>query len=203
MMAVKTRPLTNQQLAEFFGDYRKVFASWSVEHDVVLVRGQGPIVQRIGFEPLRDGAYRPSCSVEVLIVGVRILHRYLDIKHREILPRNHVAKMPLVIKAMEEQFQPSIRKPLDVGEVVRLGEQEVARDSIDNANHLSALAALNAHVGDAQRALHWCERVDERLAKKGAHLADWETRLLRFAMGLREALKRGDQQAFLAAPWST
>jgi len=200
MMAVKIKPLTKQQLAEFFNDYRGVFPDWAVEHDTGLVRVQGPIKQHIAFEALRDGAYRPSSAIEVLVTpGTRILSSFLDIKHREILPRDHVARMPKVIKAMEEQFQPSIRRPLDITEVLRLGEYEVARDRVENANHLSALAALNAYVGNIERALLWCKQVEELLKKKGTKLADWELRLAQFAQRLREAIERDEQQSFLGA----
>ncbi len=57
-----------------------------------------------------------------------------------------------MVKAMEEQFLPSVRKPLDTAEVLKLAEEEVVRDKIDNINYLSSgLAALNAYVGNMDR----------------------------------------------------
>src|SRR2546426_8957898 len=137
-MPVKIKPLTKQQLFEYSKVYRDAFPDWAVENEVVLVRLQGPIKQCIAFEALRGGAYRPSSSVEVSVSdGVRILFSFLDIKNREILPRDYLVKWPRIVKAMEEQFRPPIRRPLDVAEVLRLGEQEVARDQIENVNHFS------------------------------------------------------------------
>ncbi len=199
-MPVKIKPLTKQQLFEYFKVYRDAFPDWAVENDVVLVRRRGPIEQCIAFEALRDGAYRPSSSVALLVtrgVHVHILSSFLDIKHREILPREHLVKWPRIVKAMEEQFQPPIRRPLDVAEVLRLGEQEVARDRIENVNYFSGLAALNAYVGDAERALFWCNRVEEQLKKRDIQPTDWELRRAQFTRQLHEAIDRRQERTFL------
>ena len=197
---MKIRPLTKQELTKYFSDYRREFPDWAVEHDVVLTRQQEPLKQRIAFEALRDGTYRPSHSMDVLIApDVGILPRFLDIKHREILPREHAGKWRQVVRAMEEQFQPSIRKPLDVVEVLRLGEQEVALSPQANANYLTGLAALSAYVGDVERALSWGDRVEERLRSQGRPPAPWELRLADFNRRLRQAVQSGQQRAFLQA----
>jgi hypothetical protein len=197
-MAIKITPLTKRQLIGYFKDYREAFPDWGVEHDVVLVRSHGPVKQHVAFEALRSGAYRPSCSVEVLVTpGVRVLTRFLDIKHREVLPREHAAKRPLVLKAMEDQFQPSVRSPLDATEVLRLTEEEVVRDRIDKTHHSVALAALNAYVGNLDRAAWWCDRVPIQLAGLGREPADWEQEHAEYVQQLRQAITRGQAQAFL------
>jgi len=185
---VKIRPLTKQELTKYFSDYRREFPDWAVEHDVVLTRQQEPLKQRIAFEALRDGTYRPSHSMDVLIAP--------DVG---ILPREHAGKWRQVVRAMEEQFQPSIRKPLDVVEVLRLGEQEVALSPQANANYLTGLAALSAYVGDVERALSWSDRVEERLRSQGRPPAPWELRLADFNRRLRQAVQSGQQRAFLQA----
>lgn len=197
-MAVKIKPLTKAQLVGYFADYRAAFADWDVEHDVVLVRSQGPLKQYIAFEALRAGSYRPSCSVEVLIAPAsRLLTRFLDIKHREVLPREHAEKLPRVLKAMEAQFLPAIRQPLKVEEVLRLAEEEVLRDNIQNLHYSNGLAALYAHVGDADHAIQWCDRVDGQIAALGRAQADWEQRQEIFARELRAAIRCGEVRAFL------
>jgi len=196
-MAVKIKPMTKTQLVEYFRVYRDAFPDWRVEHDVVLVRSNGPIKQHIAFEALRAGSYRPSCSIQVLVAPeVRLLTRFLDIKHRELLPRDHSAKWPDMVKAMEEQFLPSVRKALNTAEVLQLGEEAVARDKIDNINYSSGLAALNAYVGNMDRALWWCERINTQLAAKEREPADWEQHLATFAQQLREAITTGRVQSF-------
>ena len=199
-MAIKITPLTKRQLVGYFNDYRLAFSDWRVEHDVVLARSHGPVEQRISFEALRSGAYRPLCSVVVLVApGTQVLPRFLDIKHREVLPREHSAKLPSVLKVMEDQFQPSIRRPLDAAEVLRLAEEEVVRDKIDKTLYSVALAALNAFVGNSDRATSWCDRVPIQLAGLGREPADWEQEHAEYAQQLRQAIKSGQARAFLQA----
>ena len=54
-----------------------------------------------------------------------------------------------MVAAMEQQFRPLIRKPMDLREVKRLCEQE-ARES---TNDLCMLAILNAYLGEREQAL--------------------------------------------------
>jgi len=193
------RRLTKRELVTFFEVYRDAFPNWSVEHDTVLTRSEGLIRQDISFEALRDGAYRPSCSVDVLITPpAQLLFRFLDIKHREVLPREHERKWPLLLKAMEEQFLPAVRKPLDVAEVLRVAEQDVAEQG-GNINQLTGLAAMNAYLGNNQRALLWCKRIEDELVNVGREPADWKLGRARFARQLREAIDRGQEQSFLSA----
>ena len=197
-MSIKIKPLTKRQLAEYFSDYRAAFPDWTEEHDVVLTRSGGPIKQHIAFEALRGGAYRPSCSVEILItLGVRILHRFLDIRHREVYPRQHLERWPQVVKAMEEQFEPPIRKPLEVLEVLRLEEEEIARVGFENINDFCGVAALHAYLGHAETALLWCDRADESLKSQGRQPPGWELRQAQFARRLREAIGAGQEESFL------
>jgi hypothetical protein len=202
-MPIKITPLTKKQLIDYFHVYRAAFPDWVVEHDVVLTRVHGPLKQNIAFEALRSGAYRPSCGIDILLRipdGCGILDQFLDVKHRQVLPREHATKWPLVLKAMEEQFMPPIRKPLEVTETLELAE-DVVRLNPDNINinFSTALAALNAYLGDAQRALYWCDRVAESAANKSRGLADWEARKTKFIRELRQSIEDGKEREFLVA----
>lgn len=200
-MAVKIVPLTKKQLVGYFQPYRDALPDWGTEYDVMLTRTHGPLRQAIHFQALRSGAYRPSHAVDILVRvpdGCSILHRHLDVKHREVLPRDHAAKWPLVLRAMEEQFLPPIRKPLDVAEVLRLAEAETDRDHIANINYLTGLTVLNAYLGKAERAIFWCGRVEETAAHLGRPLGDWETRKRCFILDLQQAIKAGKEQEFLS-----
>lgn len=198
-MPVKIRPLTKAQLVGFFKDYRDAFPVWSVEHDVVLYRTLGPVKQIIAFEALRSGAYRPSHSIEVAGPpdGGQLLFQYLDIHHREVLPREHAAKWPAVVKAMEEQFLPDVRVSLDLAGVLQLGEEQIARDGSENPISLSSLATLSARLGDSDRALKWCDRLNSRLASLGREPADWESRLASFNQRLRNSIQNERVREFL------
>jgi hypothetical protein len=191
--------MTKAQLVGYFRDYRAVFPEWSVKHDVVLCRSTGPVEQQIGFQALRSGGYRPSHSVDVAggPDGGQVLFQFLDVRHCQILPREHAAKWPLVVRAMEDQFLPALREPLEPTEVLRLGEESVERGEADSSVVFSSLAALSAHLGELDKSLKWCDRSDSRLASMGRELADWELRLASFNQQLRQAVQVGRTGEFL------
>jgi len=198
-MPARIKCLTKAQLVGFFRDYRDAFPEWSVEHDVALSRALGPVKQVIAFEALRSGSYRPSHCIRVagLLDGGQLLFQFLDIRHRETLPREHATKWPLVVKAMEEQFLPPVREPLDLARVLWFGEEEVARDGGANARTLSSLALLSAHLGESNRSLEWCDRSNSRLASMGREPAEWELRLAAFNQQLRKSIQTGRAREFL------
>lgn len=191
------KALTKAQLEQYFADYRSAFPDWAVEHGVVLVRSKWPIVQRLAFQALRSGAYRPSCDVETTIApGIRILSQFLDIRHRDIRPLGHASRWQGVVAAMEEQFRPAIRKPLDAQGVLRLAEEAVARDTIENVNHFSVIAGLNAFAGDMERALEWCARVDGWMQAAGPSAPDWALKRAGYTRELRAAIEAGQVKQF-------
>ena len=201
-MAIKIVPLTKKQLVEYFKPYREAFSDWVVEHGVVLTRRHGPLRQSIHFQALRSGAYRPSHSIDIVMSvpdGCSILQRHLDPKHREVLPREHSTKWPLVLKAMEQQFVPSIREPLDVAETLRLGEDEAEREQIENISYITGLAVLNAYIEDGERSLHWCGRIEQIASHMGRPLGGWEIRKREYALALQQAIKTDRAQEFLIA----
>lgn len=194
-------PLTKKQLLGYFQVYRDAFPDWKVEHGVMLRRCSGPISQVIDFQSLRYGAYRPSCCIDVIGPpdhGSSLLHQFLDVKHREVEPRQHDTKWPLVLKAMEEQFVPNVRKPLDIAEVFRLAEEAAMRDGIENIRYLNGLATLSVHLGNMDRAIHWCNRAENWLNVIGRKPVDWELNQAKFSRQLREAVQRGQGLEFLA-----
>ncbi len=195
------QPLTKKELKAFFEPYRQTFSDWEVEHDVVLARKQGPLRQTIYIEGLRYAAYRPGHSVRLLINipdGCDLLHQFLDGKNRQVERREHPTKWSLVLKAMEEQFLPSIRLPLNVAETLRLAEEEARQDGFDNINSLTGLAVLNAYLENPERAVYWCGRVEETAANLERPLGDWETRKRQYALDLKQAIKIGEERKFLS-----
>ena len=174
--------LTKAQLIGYFNDYRSEFPDWAVEHEVVLVRALGPIRQHIAFERLSIGAYRPMCSIHVIGPpgGAQLLPRFLDVKHREVSPRQHAAMWRPVLKAMEEQFVPPVRKPLELAEVLALAEDNVMRYGIGSVNCLCALATLNAHArqaGTCSVVVQWAGAVDRSSWARPCGLGNTESRL--------------------------
>ncbi|MCY2987167.1 MAG: hypothetical protein NTY19_04765 [Planctomycetota bacterium] len=186
--------LTKKQLADIVDVYHTKFSQWTVIGGERLVRLNGPVLQQIGFEILRSGAYRPSSGVRFLVApGAAMLHQFLDIRHREILLREHGAAWERVIDAMEQQFVPSVRNPLRVEEVRDLCEHAAGQ----NTNACYGLAALNAYLGDTSRALVWCDRLNASVAASDPEPAAWQLEHLEFGRKLRDAIQEGKERSFL------
>lgn len=195
------KPISKAQLRVFFDDYAAVFPEWKRQSDTAIVRGAGPAEQRIGIEGLRSGAYRPWCIVEVQLAplgrALGILPRHLDIKHREVRPQQHAAKWREVVGAIEEQFQPPVRQPLELEDTLRRGAAEVLDARVENANYDCALAGLATYVGMDEEALRWCERAIARFETPARTPFPWEAPLVQFARGLARATRSGEGRTFL------
>jgi hypothetical protein len=151
-------------------------------------------VQQIGFEALRSGAYRPMAVIWALpLPSVAMLHQFLDIKHSEILLREHPSKWKAVVAAMEQQFLPPIRRPLDLREVKGLCEQEAG----ERTNDLCMLAILNAYLEEKEQALACCERMQTVPSPTLAPRLDWEERHKEFGRQLQRAIEAGIEHQFL------
>lgn len=187
-------PLTKKQLAEVVECYAAVFPGWEVLGGNRLVRTEGPILQQIGFEALRSGEYRPMAGVRASsLPNVRMLPQILDVKHRQALLREHPTKWRDIVAAMEQQFRPPVRKPLDLQEVKALCEQQ-ARDS---SNDLCMLAILYAYLGEKDKALVCCERIRSLPSPGLGPRLDWEEQHKEFGRQLRQAIEAGNERQFL------
>lgn len=193
--------LTKKELMAYFEVYRNAFPDWEVKHDVVLTRSLGPIAQNIAFQSLSYGAYRPECLIDVSgppDLGSRLLHQMLDVKHRQVERRQHANEWPKVLQAIEEQFLPNVRKPLDIAEVVQLAEQGVVRDGTEKIRIMNGLATLNVHLSRNDRAIYWCNRGEQSLEAYGSKLAGWQIAQAEFARNLRIAIEEERGLAFLS-----
>ena len=94
---------------------------------------------------------------------------------------------------MEQQFQPPIRKPLNLQEVIALCEQKAK----DSTNDLCMLAILDAYVGEKEKALSCCERMQALPPPALAPRLDWEERHKEFVRQLRQAIEAGNERQFL------
>lgn len=197
------KPLTKKELKEYFQVFRDAFADWEVDAPYSLSRTCGPITQVIGFQSLSSGAYRPMCGVEVSGPpggDTPLLPQMLDVKHREVSRREHAEKWPKVLKAIEQQFVPDVRKPLDIAEVLRLAEEHAERSGITNERYLVGLATLNAHLSHDDRAIEWCDRAEASIKEfaESTPLSEGMKKDSDFACHLREAIQSGRGKEFLA-----
>ena len=195
------KSLTKKELKEYFQVYRDAFPDWEVDEPYSLSRTCGPIRQVIGFENLSYGAYRPSCVIEVAGPpdgGSSVLPQMLDVKHRQVERRQHATEWPKVLRAIEEQFTPRVREPMEIMEVFRLAEQEAEKGA--NGRYLNGVASLAVYVSQDDRALEWCNRAEANFIEFGKTTPspDWMLKQVDFTHGLREAIQDGRGKEFLA-----
>lgn len=194
MKTDKYLPLTKKQLGEIVECYTTVFPDWELVNGQVFARTHGSIVQHVGIETLRYKAYRSWSGIAALpLPTVRMLHQFLDIKHRQVELRAHPTTWKAIVAAMEQQFQPPIRKPLDLQEVKELCEQQAK----ESTNDLCMLAILNAYLGEKEKALACCERMQTLAPPTLAPRLDWEERHREFGRQLRQAIEAGNERQFL------
>ncbi|MEJ2419625.1 MAG: hypothetical protein P8Y45_22410 [Exilibacterium sp.] len=198
----KYTPMTKGQLKAVVSEYAARFPEWAIFVDgTAFVRRSGPIQQMIWFQKMSSAAYRPTHGMSSLVLPeahIRMLPQVLDVKHREIEHRWHDRKFADTLAAMEEQFRPDIRKPLDLAEVLELCEAEAATMP-DTANNMAMLAILYAWLGHDTNALDCCERMQYCPLPKLAPMPEWEEAMRVFGRDLGKAVQIGSAREFLKA----
>lgn len=196
----KYTPMTKAQLKAVVADYAAAFPDWTVVHDgTAFMRTHGPLQQMIWFQKMSSAAYRPSHSVGSLVlphVHIRMLPQILDVKHRQIDHSWHERKLAGTLLAIEEQFRPDVRKPLDIPEVLALCEAEARSFA---ANDFAMLAILHAWLGQDRRALECCERMQDCPMPTLAPVPERQEALRLFGRDLAEAIRGGSGRALLEA----
>jgi hypothetical protein len=196
----KYKPMTKAQLKVVVADYAGALSDWKLAYDrTALVRSFGPVQQMIWFQALRTGDYRPTHGISALVLRdahIRMLPQILDVRNRESSQKQHAARMPNMLVAMEQQFQPDIRKPLDIAEVLALCEAE-AGAMPDTTNNMAMLAILNAWLGRDGDALEYCERMQHCPLPTLAPMPEWEASMRTFGRYLAKAVRAGTAREFL------
>lgn len=198
----KYTPISKGQLQAVVSDYAARFPEWAIFVDgTAFVRCSGPIRQMIWFQKMSSAAYRPTHGISSLVLPkahIRMLPQVLDVKHREVEHRWHDRKFAATLAAMEQQFRPDIRKPLDIAEVLVLCEAEAAAMP-DMTNDMAMLAILYAWLGRNIEALDCCERMQRCPLPKLAPMPEWEEAMRAFGRNLAKAVQAGSAREFLEA----
>ncbi|OCC22947.1 hypothetical protein MB02_14370 [Croceicoccus estronivorus] len=192
--------MTKGQLKAVVSEYAAHFPEWAIFVDgTAFVRRSGPIQQMIWFQKMSSAAYRPTHGISSLVLPeahIRMLSQVLDVKHREIEHRWHDRKFADTLAAMEEQFRPDIRKPLDLAEVLASCEAEAAA-MLDTTNNMAMLAILYAWLGRDTDALDCCERMQHCPPPTLAPMPEWEEATRVFGRDLAKAVQVGSAREFL------
>jgi hypothetical protein len=197
-MKQRYAPMTKAQLKAVIVDYAASFPDWQLVHDgQAFVRCSGPIRQMIWFQKLGYAAYRPTHVINTTVLPMpRMLSQILDVKHREVEYRLHEQKFANTLAAMEQQFRPEIRKPLDIAEVLALCEAE-AGTMQDTTNNMAMLAILSAWVDRKADALAYCERMQHCPLPTLAPMPEWEGTMRGFGRDLASAIGARRGKAYL------
>ena len=188
------RPLTRTKLRKLVLDYTEAFSGWESVIGLAFARCSGPIRQMVDFQNLRSGDYRPSMTISTTVGPKRGLrHQFLDIQHMEISPREHSEKLDEIIRAMREQFVPSIVTPLNVEEILALCE----RDAPGKLNDRVGLASVHAYLGNFDRALEYSEQAEIAFKKWDIEPGEWMIELNDFIQCLKRAIAEGTSQELL------
>lgn len=199
MISNKYKPMTNRQLREIVADYANTFSDWTIFGDeTAFFRECGPIQQMIWFQKMSYAAYRPTHSITSLLLPeahIRMLPQILGIRNRETEYHRHENKWHNVLAAMEQEFKPDIRKPLDIAEVLRLCETEARPDA---TNDLTMIAILYAWLGRDSDALIICEKIQATTLPSLAPIPKAEEKMKIFGRSLSQAIEAGKTHDFLA-----
>lgn len=194
--------ITQPELASVVRDYAGELNGWFVWKRASLCRNEFPLQQMVWFQKLRTGAYRPMHAMNAIPYPMTgALSGILDVRHREATIKQHPSRWRGMLTAMEEQFQPAIRKPIDLEEVVMLCKAEAdavgeGRDNYAPHQH-TMLAILCSWLGRKAEALDYCERIYNRGPFAAEPITDWELDIQNFCRELTKTLHAGTEKAFL------
>ena len=109
--------------------------------------------------------------------------------------REHRSRFASIVEAMENQCVPSVRRPLDPRECLRL----CLHQSRATINDLCMIAVLRAASGDPSGAAATCERVESLSASAVA----WDIAKVRFCRELSRAIRLAEEQEFICRPFAS
>jgi hypothetical protein len=190
-------PMTNAQLRAVVADYAAAFPDWELIHNgLAIARTLGPIRQMLWFQNMRS-FYRPTHVINTTALSMpRMLSQIMDVKYREVEHRLHQQKFASTLAAMEREFKPDIRKPLDIAEILALCEA-AASTMPDSTNNMTMLAILSAWLGRDTLALDYCERTQNCPLPQLAPMPEWEAAMRDFCLELSQAIKTNSVRVFL------
>jgi hypothetical protein len=175
-------------------DYLTSFPSWNLWRGQCIVRESRPLLQQIGFERLRTGAYRPSSAIRILCApDSAAFPQFLSIKYQSIYPKNHARMRDGVIEAMKREFVPSIVEPLVPTDVLQLYESQ----EIIKSHDAHALAGFNAYLGRWDRALYWCGEFPKLVEMLGHGWESWDRERGEFLRLLEKKIVSGAASEWL------
>lgn len=192
-----TRPLkpnrykrmTLRELEPFVAQYQAQFPGWKRTFPEAFGREAGPVAQEIWFERLSTGDYRPTSCIRIFPApSGRAFHQDLNVKVRQVRPREHEYKFPKVLEAIHKEIIPPVDEPLIPEDVLERFESMGPHNSPEAHD----LAALNAYLGHDERAMYWCHRFPALVDKLGGEWMECDHGRHAFLQQLEKWIKNGE-----------
>lgn len=206
------KALSRKQGDQFLQDYATAFPDWSRYADesfLGLWRSCGPARQNIWLNATSVGTYRLFHDVSIFVPPLRagndqkpwvgmlpqLMGQQIGARLQDIRASEHATRWREAVQAIESQFRPEIRKPLDLAEITSLCETEEREWS---QNDLLMMAILYAWQGERDKARQRCIRLQSVPAPHEVpEMVRWHHELLGFGMSLLKAVEAGMERQFL------
>jgi hypothetical protein len=147
----------------------------------------------VWFQAMSSGSYRPTHVISALPITMPRMLTQMPFRPGTVDYRFHAQNWRRMLAALEDQFTPSIRKPLDIAEVLELCEA----DAGDATNDLAMLAILYAWLDRKDMALNCCARMQSCVPPILAPILEWEERMKTFGRLLAAAVEAGNAREFM------
>lgn len=192
------KPMTRKQLRDVTAFYAGHFPGWEiVAGRTTFARREFPIEQFVWFQPMGSGSYRPTHAIRALPFPEgwpAMLHR--TPRHpMSVDYRWHTTNWETMLAAMERDFQPNMREPIDIAHVLWLCENSAYSKSELRPNDLAMLAILNAWLGRNEEALDYCRQIQVYSNPYG--LNEHQQKIFAYEPGLRKAIEEGQARTYL------
>ena len=153
--------ITVAQVRSIRDDYAENLPNWEKIGRDALVRHDGIVGQRVWFDRLRTGEYRPTVMLEVFVApssvgGTGALTEFLSIKRRRVALKSHEAMLKSVCEGLRQDVAVSVDAPISPERVRAVVEMKTA----PNLAGSYALACLSAYLDEPQEFTRWLESFD-------------------------------------------
>ena len=203
---------SREQGIRLLKDYASEFRDWSRYRDAFFLglwRPCGPVRQNIWLGKTSIGTYRLSHDISIFIPTLKacgqqmpwiamlphLMGQQVGSRLQDILATEHSTRWRQAVSAIEQEFRPDIRKPLDLIEITSLCEAEEREWS---QNDLVMMAILFAWQDECDKARQRCIRLQSiPVPSEVPEMVDWHHQMLAFGMELLNAVEAGAHIEYL------
>ena len=190
--------MTASEFRSVVGDYASELEMFKKTKRLTIERIEFPVRQKIWFQKLRTGAYRPTNSVSAIPFGANsIIHEVLDVKHRQCNFHQHPRRWRNISAAMNEQYSPNPQKTIDHHSLLIWCRS--AADAIPSPHPSYRLfeAILGAWLGRLEDARLACDQAIHFQDWMDRPEPDWLEEIRKNASLLLSKIEAGEHSEFL------